>query len=102
MYTVSLPGMDIYITSNLNTKVLVEISARGVIIGTLEVKARQIMVVPEITRDVYLGKEGISKKGIQILAEHPVVVYAQIYTALATGEVCAFLSVPLATSMGRR
>ncbi|QEC45017.1 PKD domain-containing protein [Pseudobacter ginsenosidimutans] len=86
MYTASLPGMDIYITSDVDTKVLVEIPAMGITIGTFEVKANQITVVPELTHDAFLNQEGISNKGIHILAEHPVVVYAHIYTALATGS----------------
>ncbi|MBO9631929.1 MAG: gliding motility-associated C-terminal domain-containing protein [Chitinophagaceae bacterium] len=94
MYTGSSPGMDIYITSDIDTKVTVEIPAMGITIGTFHVKANQITVVPEITHDAFLSQEGISNKGIHIVAEHPVVVYTQIYFASVTGTT---LCLPVST-----
>ncbi|WP_164735265.1 hypothetical protein [Pseudoflavitalea rhizosphaerae] len=85
--------MDIYITSVVGIRVLVEIPAMVITIGTFVVNANQVTVVPEVIHDAFLDQEGISNKGIHILAENPVVVYAHIYTAQIAGSVCAFLSV---------
>lgn len=94
MYTGSPPGMDIYITSDVNTRVTVDIPAMGILIGSYEVKANQITVVPDITHDAFLKEEGVSNKGIHIVADAPVVVYAQIYFASVTG---ASLCLPVST-----
>lgn len=94
MYTSTLPGMDIYITADMDTRVTVSIPGLGITIGTYTIRANQITPVTDIPKDAFLQEEGISNKGIHISAEHPVVVYAQIYMASVTG---ATLCLPVST-----
>lgn len=94
MYTGTLPGMDIFITADMDTRVSVSIPGLGITIGTYTIRANQITPVTDIPKEAFLQEEGISNKGIHISAEHPVVVYAQIYMASVTG---ATLCLPVST-----
>lgn len=96
MYTASLPGMDINITSDVDTWVLVEIPAMGVSIGTFEMKANKITVVPEVTHDAFLAQEGISNKGIHIRQSIPLLYMRISMPPWPQVPVCVFLSVLLA------
>lgn len=94
MYTGTLPGMDIYITADMDTRVTVSIPGMGITIGSYTVRANQITPVTDIPQTAFLQDEGISNKGIHISAEHPVVVYTQIHMASVTG---ATLCLPVST-----
>ncbi len=97
MYTASWPGMDIYITSDVNTRVTVDIPGLGITIGVFDVVANQITVVSNVTPQAFLLREGVSDKGIHVVAEKPVVVYAHIYFSSVSG---ATLCLPVST-LGR-
>ncbi len=71
MYTSTLPGMDIYITADMDTRVTVSIPGLGITIGTYTIRANQITPVTDIPKDAFLQEEGIGNKGIHISAEHP-------------------------------
>ncbi|NML23629.1 T9SS type B sorting domain-containing protein [Pseudoflavitalea sp. G-6-1-2] len=85
MYTASKPMMDIYITSETDTRVTVDVPALGITIGTYNVKANKITEVTSFPDLLWLAEEGVSGKGIHIVAEQPVVVYSQIFLAQASG-----------------
>lgn len=97
MYTASWPGMDIYITSDVDTRVTVDIPGLGITIGVFDVLANQITTVSNITPEAFLLREGVSNKGIHVVAEKPVVVYAHIYFSSVSG---ATLCLPVST-LGR-
>lgn len=97
MYTSSWPGMDIYITSDVNTRVTVDIPGMGITIGVFDIVANQITTISNVTTEAFLLREGISDKGIHIVAEKPVVVYAHIYFSSVSG---ATLCLPVST-LGR-
>lgn len=93
----SWPGMDIYITSDVNTTVTVDIPGLGISLGTHNVVANQITTIRNVPSDAFLDEEGISNNGIHIVAERPVVVYAFIYFSSVSG---ATLCLPV-TTLGR-
>lgn len=88
-------GMDIYITSDVNTTVIVEIPGLG-ISNSYTITANQVTQIP-INDGARLDAEGISNKGIHVVAEKAVVVYAHIYFASVSG---ATLCLPVST-LGR-
>ena len=88
-------GMDIYITSDVNTTVIVEIPGLA-ISNSYTITANQVTQIP-INDGARLDAEGISNKGIHVVAEKPVVVYAHIYFASVSG---ATLCLPVST-LGR-
>lgn len=89
------PGMDVYITSDVNTEVTLELPGLSMI-QTYTVTANQLTQIA-IPSGAFLSDEGISDKGIHITALKPVVVYAHIYFASVSG---ASLCLPVAT-LGR-
>lgn len=95
MYSSAHPGMDIYITSDVDTEVTLEIPGLG-ISQTYDIFANQLRQIT-ISSQAFLSDEGLSNKGIHITALKPVVVYAHIYYASVSG---ASLCLPVAT-LGR-
>lgn len=94
MYGATKPKMDIYITSETDTRVTIDVPAMGITIGTYNVKANQVTIVTDFPDQLWLADEGISSRGIHIVAEQPVVVYGQIFLAQASG---ASLCLPVST-----
>lgn len=92
---VNFPSMDIYITSDVNTDVTVEIPGIG-ISQTYVVNANQLTQV-SISSQAFLDQEGVSNKGIHVVSDKPVVVYAHITYQSVSG---ASLCLPVAT-LGR-
>lgn len=93
----SWPGMDIYVTSDVNTTVTVDIPGLGISLGTHNVVANQITTIRNVPPEAFLDQEGISNNGIHIVAGRPVVVYAFIYFSSVSG---ATLCLPVST-LGR-
>nr|WP_315815991.1 hypothetical protein [Paraflavitalea speifideiaquila] len=89
------PGMDVYITSDVNTDGILELPGLG-ISQPYTVIANQTTRIT-ISSSAFLDAEGISDRGIHITAMKPVVVYAHIYFASVSG---ASLCLPVAT-LGR-
>lgn len=75
--------MEVYITSDVNTKGLVEIAAIG-FSYPYTVVANQITKI-EIPRSAALFNEGLYNTGIHITSELPVVVYSFIYVNAMSG-----------------
>jgi hypothetical protein len=95
MFAGNTQGMDLYITSDVNTNVIVEIPGLG-ITNAYAIAANQITQI-NIPKQAVLNGEGIFSKGIHVMADKPVVVYAHIYFASVSG---ATLCLPVAT-LGR-
>ena len=95
MYTDNTQGMAVYITSDVNTNALIEIPGVG-FSKSIAVTAFQIATVT-IPNTAILDKEGKVNKGIHVIADKAVVVYAHIYFASVSG---ATLCLPVAT-LGR-
>lgn len=89
------PGMDVYVTSDVNTEVTLELPGLG-ISQTYTVNANQLTQIT-IASQAFLDNEGIFDKGIHLTALKPVVVYAHIYYSSVSG---ASLCLPVAT-LGR-
>jgi len=95
MYFNNNQGMDLYFTADESTTARVEIPGIG-FSTTVQVIANQISSVT-IPQGATLSEEGKSKKGIHVVAEKPVVVYAHIYYQAVSG---ATLCLPVST-LGR-
>lgn len=95
MYSPAQPGMDVYVTSDVDTEVTLEIPGLG-ITQTFDIFANQVRQIA-ISSQAFLDHEGLSNKGIHITALKPVVAYAHIYYASVSG---ASLCLPVAT-LGR-
>jgi gliding motility-associated-like protein len=95
MYSGNRQGMDVYITADEATTALVEIPGTG-FSQTVNITPNQVTPVT-IPQDAILDMEGRSNRGIHVVAERPVVVYAHIYFASVSG---ATLVLPVAT-LGR-
>lgn len=95
MYAGNTQGMSLYITSDVNTQVTVSIAGVG-FLNVYNITANQITTVT-IPNTAVLDAEGLSNKGIHVVADKPVVVYAHIYFASVSG---ATLCLP-ATTLGR-
>lgn len=95
MYAGNQQGMDVYITSDVNTTALVEIPGTG-FSQNVTVNANQVVSIT-IPQNAILNIEGKENKGIHVKAEKPVVVYAHIYFASVSG---ATLCLPVST-LGR-
>jgi len=95
MYSGNTQGMDVYITSDVNTTALVEIPGTG-FTQSVTVTANQVSSVT-IPQNAVLDLEGKVNKGIHVIADKPVVVYAHIYFASVSG---ATLCLPVST-LGR-
>jgi len=95
MYAGNTQGMDLYITSDVNTNVLVEIPGLG-ISNTYSVTANQVRQV-NIPNSAILDGHGIFNRGIHVVSDKPVVVYAHIYFSSVSG---ATLCLPVPT-LGR-
>lgn len=89
------PGMDVYITSDVDTEITLELPGLG-ISQTYDIFANQLRQIA-IPAAAFLDAEGIVDKGIHITALKPVVAYAHIYFASVSG---ASLCLPVAT-LGR-
>ncbi len=85
-------GMDIYITSDVNTSALVEIPGIG-FSQNVNIAANQVTTVT-VPNTAALNLEGKSNKGIHVKADRPVVVYAHIYFQSVSG---ATLCIPVST-----
>ncbi|GAB3200942.1 hypothetical protein GCM10027293_22870 [Pontibacter aydingkolensis] len=71
--------MSLYLTSSVNTTATVSIPQLG-ISTTYTITANNVTVAP-ISSLAYVGSsEVIEDKGIQVVSEHPVVVYSHIYS----------------------
>lgn len=76
--------MSLYLTSSVNTTAIVSIPQLG-ISDTYAVSANNVTVVP-ISSLAYVGtSEVIENKGIQVVSEHPIVVYSHIYSQNRSG-----------------
>ncbi len=95
MFAGNTQGMDLYITSDVNTTVIVEIPGLG-ITNAYAISANQITRI-NIPNSAVLDGEGIYNKGIHVMADKPVVVYAHIFFASVSG---ATLCLPVST-LGR-
>jgi len=95
MYAGNTQGMAVYITSDVNTSATVEIPGIG-FSTTVGVTAFQISTVT-IPNAAILDQEGKVNKGIHVIADKAVVVYAHIYFSSVSG---ATLCLPVAT-LGR-
>lgn len=95
MYAGNTQGMDLYVTSDVNTQVTVSIAGVG-FFNVYNIVANQITQI-NIPNSAVLDAEGIANKGIHVVADKPVVVYAHIYFASVSG---ATLCLPVAT-LGR-
>jgi hypothetical protein len=95
MYTNNGQGLDLYFTSDVNTTATVEIPGSG-FTTTVNVTANQISSV-NIPQSATLSEEGKFNKGIHVVAEKPIVVYAHLYYQAVSG---ATLVLPVAT-LGR-
>lgn len=95
MYAGNQQGMDVYITSDVNTTAVVEIPGTG-FSQNVTVTANQVISVT-IPQNAILNAEGKENKGIHVKADKPVVVYAHIYFASVSG---ATLCLPVST-LGR-
>lgn len=95
MYSSQHPGMDVYVASDVDTEVTLDIPGLG-ITETYEIFANQVRRIG-ISNQAFLNQEGLSNKGIHITALKPVVVYAHIFFSAVSG---ASLCLPVAT-LGR-
>ncbi len=95
MYAGNTQGMAVYITSDVNTTATVDIPGIG-FSTSVAVTAFQISTVT-IPNSAILDQEGKVNKGIHVIADKAVVVYAHIYFASVSG---ATLCLPVAT-LGR-
>ncbi len=89
------PGMDVYVTSDVNTEATLELPGLGTS-QTYVVNANQLTRIT-IPSQAFLDNEGIFDKGIHLTSLKPVVVYAHIYYSSVSG---ASLCLPVAT-LGR-
>lgn len=92
MYTNNDQGMNLYFTSDVDTKAIVEIPGLGYS-TTVTITANQITST-FIPQAATLPDEGKSAKGIHVIAERPIVVYAHIFYQSVSG---ATLCLPVAT-----
>lgn len=95
MYTNNQQGFNLYFTSDVNTKALVEIPGLGYS-TTVDVVANEITTV-NIPQSATLTAEGKVAKGIHVVAERPIVVYGHIFYQAVSG---ATLCLPVNT-LGR-
>jgi len=95
MYAGNTQGMDLYITSDVSTNVLVEIPGIG-FSNVYAVAANQVTQV-NIPNSAILDGHGLFNRGIHVVADKPVVVYAHIYFSSVSG---ASLCLPVPT-LGR-
>jgi gliding motility-associated-like protein len=95
MYTNNGQGFDLYFTSDVNTTATVEIPGTGYT-AIVPVTANQISSL-NIPQSATLSEEGKFNKGIHVVAERPIVVYAHLYFQAVSG---ATLVLPVAT-LGR-
>jgi gliding motility-associated-like protein len=75
--------MSLYITADANTTVSVSV-ADGSFSQTFNVIAREILTVA-IPADAFVDQQGFSKKGIHIVSEKPIAVYAHIFAQSISG-----------------
>ncbi|WP_162997025.1 PKD domain-containing protein [Mucilaginibacter kameinonensis] len=75
--------MELYITSDVNTAVTVEI-ADGSFTSTYQVKAKDILTV-NIPPGAFIGNQGQFLKGIHITSFKPIAVYAHIFAENVSG-----------------
>lgn len=88
--------MSLYLTSNVNTTATVSIPLLGTT-STYTITANSVTIAP-IPSTAYVGSSEITEnKGIQVVAEQPIVVYAHIYAQNRSG---ATLVLP-ANTLGR-
>jgi len=95
MYTNNGQGLDLYFTSDVNTTATVEVPGTG-FSTVVSITANQISSV-NIPQAATLSEEGKFNKGIHVVAERPIVVYAHLYYQAVSG---ATLVLPVAT-LGR-
>ena len=88
MFAGNTQGMDLYVTSDVNTSVIVEIPGLG-ITNAYAIAANQITRIT-IPNSAVLDGEGIYNKGIHVMADKPVVVYAHIFFASVSGATLCF------------
>ena len=74
--------MSLYITSDVNTNVTVEV--KGIYLETKAVSANGITIF-DIPDGAKLSNEGKSDRGIHVTAEKPVVVYSHIFASNISG-----------------
>ncbi len=95
MYTNNEQGMNLYFTSDVNTTAIVEIPGLGYS-TTVTITANQITST-FIPQAATLTDEGKTSKGIHVIADKPIVVYAHLFYQAVSG---ATLCLPVAT-LGR-
>lgn len=95
MYTNNGQGFDLYFTSDVNTTAKIDIPGLGYS-TTVSITANQITST-RIPQTATLTSEGKTEKGIHVVAEKPIVVYAHLFYQAVSG---ATLCLPVAT-LGR-
>lgn len=92
---ISASQMDLYITADVNTTVTVAV-ADGTFSQNYNVVAHEILSVA-IPASAFVDQQGVSNKGIHVISQKPVAVYAHIFAQSVSG---ATLLLPV-TVMGK-